>query len=149
MTPITELFNTENIKIIEQSSYNETLSILLEILKNSGKIKDFTQFESAIYEREEIISTGIGLGLAIPHARKDFISEFAVSAVIINKGVDWKSIDDKPVKMAVMVASPANTHKEYLNLLSRIVLMWKNIGKRKKILAGRSSQEILEIFKEF
>ncbi|HNZ27188.1 MAG TPA: PTS sugar transporter subunit IIA [Spirochaetota bacterium] len=148
MTPITELFNTENIKIVEQSSYDETLSMLLDILKNSEKIKDFEKFKSAIYEREEIISTGIGLGLAIPHARRDFISDFAVSAVIINKGIDWKSIDDKPVKMAVMVASPANSHKEYLNLLSRIVLMWKNTGKRKRIIAAQTSEEILDALKD-
>ncbi|HOF02028.1 MAG TPA: PTS sugar transporter subunit IIA [Spirochaetota bacterium] len=148
MTPITELFNTENIKIVEQSSYDETLSMLLDILKNSEKIKDFEKFKSAIYEREEIISTGIGLGLAIPHARRDFISDFAVSAVIINKGIDWKSIDDKPVKMAVMVASPANSHKEYLNLLSRIVLMWKNTGKRKKIISAQTSEEILDALKD-
>ena len=148
MIKISELLNLNNIKIINNCTYENTIDALLEMLNKSPQIKDYNKFVGAIKERETIVSTGIGLGLAMPHARKEFVKDFVCSAVLIKNGVEWKSIDDKPVYFAVLIGSSENTHREYLNLLSQIVLLWKNDEKRKQILKSTKPLEILEVFRK-
>jgi len=148
MPNIGQLLNEENIAIIEHATHKEVIEKLLGLLKNSPNIQDMNVLKDAIWEREKIVSTGIGLGLAIPHARRDVIKDFVASAVLIKNEVEWKSIDDKPVKFAILIASPQNTHKDYLQLLAQTVLMWKDETKRKKISDASTPADIYELLKE-
>jgi nitrogen PTS system EIIA component len=148
MPLINQLLNEDNIIIIDDSNHKDVIEKLLSLVKKSSNITDFDVFKEAIWEREKIVSTGIGLGLAIPHARKDVIKDFIASAVLIKSDVEWKSIDDKPVRFAILVASPQNTHKEYLQLLAQTVLLWKDDSKRKRILEAKSSGEIAKFLKD-
>jgi PTS system nitrogen regulatory IIA component len=148
MLNIGQLLNIENIGIIDSATHKEVIEKLLSLIKNSPNIIDYNILKDAIWEREKIVSTGIGLGLAIPHARRDIIKDFVASAVLIKNEVEWKSIDDKPVKFAILIASPLNTHKDYLQLLAQTVLMWKDDYKRKKISEASSPKEIFNFFKE-
>jgi PTS system nitrogen regulatory IIA component len=148
MPLINQLLNEDNIVIIDDSNHKDVIEKLLSLVKKSLNITDFETFKDAIWEREKIVSTGIGLGLAIPHARKDVIKDFVASAVLIKSDVEWKSIDDKPVRFAILVASPQNTHKEYLQLLAQTVLLWKDDSKRKRILEAKTSAEIAKFLKE-
>ena len=148
MPNIGQLLNEENISIIEHATHKEVIEKLLGLLKNSPNIEDMNVLKDAIWEREKIVSTGIGLGLAIPHARRDVIKDFVASAVLIKNEVEWKSIDDKPVKFAILIASPQNTHKDYLQLLAQTVLMWKDETKRKKISESSTPADIYELLKE-
>jgi nitrogen PTS system EIIA component len=148
MPNIGQLLTNENISIIENGTHKEVIEKLLNLVKNSPNILDFDILKDAIWEREKIVSTGIGLGLAIPHARRDIIKDFVASAVLIKNEVEWKSIDDKPVKFAILIASPLNTHKDYLQLLAQTVLLWKDEYKRKKISEASSPKEIFNFFKE-
>jgi PTS system nitrogen regulatory IIA component len=148
MLNIGQLLNIENIGILDNATHKEVIEKLLSLIKNSPNILDYNILKDAIWEREKIVSTGIGLGLAIPHARRDIIQDFVASAVLIKNEVEWKSIDDKPVKFAILIASPLNTHKDYLQLLAQTVLMWKDDYKRKKISEASSPKEIFNFFKE-
>jgi mannitol/fructose-specific phosphotransferase system IIA component (Ntr-type) len=76
------------------------------------------------------------------------IKDFIASAILIKSDVEWKSIDDKPVRFAILVASPQNTHKEYLQLLAQTVLLWKDDSKRKRILEAKTSAEIAKFLKD-
>jgi nitrogen PTS system EIIA component len=145
---INQLLNVDNIAIIENATHKEVIEKLLSLTKESPNILDFDILKDAIWEREKIVSTGIGLGLAIPHARRDIIKDFVASAVLIKKDVEWKSIDDKPVKFAILIASPQNTHKDYLQLLAQTVLLWKDDYKRKKISEASSPKEIFNFLKD-
>jgi nitrogen PTS system EIIA component len=145
---INQLLNVDNIAIIENATHKEVIEKLLSLTKDSPNILDFDILKDAIWEREKIVSTGIGLGLAIPHARRDIIKDFVASAVLIKKDVEWKSIDDKPVKFAILIASPQNTHKDYLQLLAQTVLLWKDDYKRKKISEASSPKEIFNFLKD-
>ena len=119
--------------------------IFLELLKNSKKITNHTKLRELILERENIISTGIGVGLAIPHTRRNIIKDFVASAVLIKgNGCEWNSIDNQPVNFAILIASPQDTHKEYLKILANSVLVWKNEEKRNKILSANNEAEIYD-----
>jgi nitrogen PTS system EIIA component len=145
---INQLLSNKNIAILENANHKEVIETLLSLVKGSENIVDFDAFKDAIWEREKIVSTGIGLGLAIPHARKDVIKDFIASAVLVKNDVEWKSIDDKPVRFAILVASPQNTHKEYLQLLAQTVLLWKDDAKRKHILESKSVEEIISFLSD-
>ncbi len=137
----------DNIEILDEATHKDVIEKLIDMIKASGKIAKIEELKESIYERERIISTGIGLGLAIPHARNESIKEFTMAALLVREGVEWKSIDDKNVNFIVLVASPTHTHKEYLEILAQIVLLWKDELMRKKILAASNKKEIFDCFK--
>lgn len=144
MKNLTYYLNVDSIKIVEQSTHDEVIDLLLDSVKDSKNIEDHDDLRKLILERENIISTGIGVGLAIPHARKDSIEDFVISAVLIKKGCDWNSIDSNPVNFAIMIASPKDTHREYLRILAQMVLFWKDTDKRKKVINAKTPQEIYD-----
>ncbi len=148
MVYLSDILEINNVSIVETGKHKEIVENLLDLVKDSPKILDFNALKSAIWEREKIISTGIGLGLAIPHARRDIIKDFTASAILIKKGAEWKSIDDKEVHLAILVGSPLNTHREYLQLLAQTVLLWKDDYNRKKILSSTTKEELLTFLKE-
>ena len=64
--------------------------------------------------------------------------------MIRGTGCEWNSIDNQPVKFAILIASPQDTHKEYLKILANSVLVWKNEEKRNKILSANTESEIYD-----
>jgi len=144
MKNITSYLSTDKIAILTNANHDQVINKLLELLKSSTKIQDHKKLKELILERENIISTGIGVGLAIPHARKDIIDDFVVAAVLIKNGCNWNSIDSNPVHFAILIASPQDTHREYLRILAQTVLFWKDIENRKKILNATTPEEIMK-----
>ena len=145
MKNMTDIIEKDAIAIMENVDHKAVIYKLLELLKNSKKITNHTKLRELILERENIISTGIGVGLAIPHTRRNIIKDFVASAVLIKgNGCEWNSIDNQPVNFAILIASPQDTHKEYLKILANSVLVWKNEEKRNKILSANNEAEIYE-----
>jgi len=141
------LLTLNTIDIVDEATHKDVIEKLVSMIKTSGNITNVDEFRNSVYEREKIISTGIGLGLAIPHARNEYVKEFSLAAILVRGGVEWKSIDDKNVNFVVLVASPKQTHKEYLEILAQIVLLWKDDLIRKKILSASNKKEILDCLK--
>lgn len=145
MKNMTDIIEKDAIAIMENVEHKAVIDKLLELLKNSNKITSHTKLRELILERENIISTGIGVGLAIPHTRRNIIKDFVASAVLIRgTGCEWNSIDNLPVNFAILIASPQDTHKEYLKILANSVLVWKNEDKRNKILSAKNEAEIYD-----
>ena len=149
MIKILDLLNEKNIVVLDSASYSDTIETMLGMVKLSPNIGDYPSFCKAITDREKIVSTGIGLGLAVPHARQNSVKDFVAAAVLVKNGVEWRSIDDQPVNFAILIGSPEDSHKQYLNLLSQIVLFWKKSEEREKILAANSAGEILDVLKNY
>ena len=90
------------------------------------------------------MSTGIGLGIAIPHAKISSVTEFVVGFGKVTAGLDFNSLDGKPVHFIVMIAGPDNQQERYLQLLARITLKLKDGGVRRRLTEAESIAEILE-----
>ncbi len=86
---------------------------------------DIKAFINALKEREEIMTTGIGFGIAVPHAKLESVHKLAFAIGISKKGIDFNSIDGQPVHLVVLVAAGERQHKEYLKLLSKIMSVLK------------------------
>jgi PTS system nitrogen regulatory IIA component len=144
---LSDLIKPENIIFIDQKEVNSTLEDLVNKAFDLNFIKNKKEFLSAISERENIVSTGIGLGIAIPHSKLPSIDNFFIIVGILKNDIDWKSIDSKPVKTVFMIGGPSNAQKKYLSILSKLMLLIRNSKIRNKLFTASAENDVVEIFK--
>ncbi|MEX1012976.1 MAG: PTS sugar transporter subunit IIA [Waddliaceae bacterium] len=145
---ISDYINPRLIALLDSDSRDQALSQLVQLLDTEGKIKDSAQFLKAITDREQIVSTGIGMGVAIPHAKLSDYNDFFLAIAILNKGVDWQSLDTAPVRLVFMIGGPDDKQMEYLQILSSLTRAIKDEKRRKKLLTAKSAEDIIAIFKD-
>jgi fructose-specific phosphotransferase system IIA component len=124
---------------------------LIEIVTNLGKSQGVTDVEAlkkAILEREEIMSTGVGLTIAVPHAKLSSVKTFTLGLARSTKGIDYDSLDGQPVRIIVTIAAPDNDQNTYLRVLAAVMHVLRNEEQRKAILASKTAQDIIKVFKE-
>ena len=147
---IADYLDKENIAFLESKNKNGVLLQLVNILHNSKKLKEKNQFYKKILEREKIVPTGIGMGVAVPHAKiKDNNNFFIALGVIKSCPINWTSIDNLPIRMVFMIGGPENKNHEYLELLSQLTIVIKDDVLRKNILKASNKQEICKLFHHF
>lgn len=126
----------------------EAIETLIEALDAAHKLKDKGAFYQAIMDREKIVSTGIGLGAAIPHAKlggyEDF---FIVIGIQGGRGIEWCSLDGSQVHLIFMIGGPDNKQTEYLNILSKLTLAIKDVERRQSLLKATSARQVIDLFK--
>lgn len=144
---ISELINENFIIDIKSDKKQDALSELLEIICKSSKITDCKVFKKEIFNREKLMSTGIGYEIAIPHARHKTVDDFVMALGRKKDGLEYESIDDKPVKLIFMIGASDTQDKDYIRLLARLVLRLKNKAFVDKILAAENSKEIYHLIK--
>jgi mannitol/fructose-specific phosphotransferase system IIA component (Ntr-type) len=102
--------------------------------------------QRTILEREALTSTGLGYGLALPHARTDFVEKIQVVFARSQKGVDFEALDGNPVHFLFLVLAPARYADEYLKLICSISSLMKNDNVRKQLASAKSKDDIFKIF---
>ncbi|MBC2856543.1 MAG: PTS sugar transporter subunit IIA [Cetobacterium sp.] len=144
-------FNSKLINYMdnENKDKNEILKNLVDLIKNNSDALDNQEiFYNQIIERESIGSTGIGMGIAIPHARSESISKIVVAVALLKNPVNFNSLDGVAVKLVVMVGAPKEQSKEYLGLLSTLARIFRNNQYRERILECSNTEELLEAIAE-
>ena len=135
--------------ILKGRTKEEVLLELIELLDKSGKVQDITRLRESIFYRERLMSTGIGLGIAVPHVRIEGVEEPIVAIGISHEGIpDYESIDDQIVKIVVMIVAGKDQHKIYIRLLSQIVTKLKSDRVIESLLSARDSGEIYNLLVE-
>jgi fructose-specific phosphotransferase system IIA component len=118
-----------------------------------GKAKEITNYEmfhKDVLEREKLTSTGIGEGVAIPHARTDAVSGFVIAFGKSEKGVEFDSLDGKKARLLFLMGTPKTAGlNEYLVLLAHLTRLLKQQSFRESLLKAQSPAEIIDIFKNF
>jgi fructose-specific phosphotransferase system IIA component len=123
----------------------EALVEMVDAVAASDVVTDRAALLEAVRERERILSTGIGLGIAIPHARIDAVRRFVVAIGRTAAGIDFESIDQKPVHIVVLIAGPKDTQKPYLELLAQLSKRLKLADVRARIRGGASPAEVVDL----
>ena len=144
---ISELINEDFIIDIKSDNKQDALSELLQVICRNPKITDCLIFKKEIFNREKLMSTGIGYEIAIPHARHKTIDDFVMALGRKKDGLEYESIDDKPVKLIFMIGASDTQDKDYIRLLARLVLRLKNKTFVNKILAAEDPKEIYHLIK--
>ena len=143
MKSLSRLLSAERILWLDSSNKNDCLRNMVECLASTSDIEDSDDVYVAILEREKLLSTGFGLGLAIPHAKLPAIREFVVGLGIHKDGVNFDSLDEKPVHVLVMILGPDSRQEEYLKVLSRVTAFLKD--NRERLLSLGTPQEVYEL----
>lgn len=125
----------------------QALRELVELSRETTGIDDFERFRTDVHSREEIVSTGIGQGVAIPHVKSANIQKFFITIGVFRNGVDWESIDAEPVFIAFLIGGP-DDHQVYLQILAKLTLIIRNPELRKAIVSAVSPDDVVVLFKE-
>jgi fructose-specific phosphotransferase system IIA component len=129
-------------------SKTELLMSMVYMLHANKAIDSVERFKNAIFGREEIMSTGIGKGIALPHGRDICVSELKVAVCILGKPIDFESLDQEPVKIVFMIAVPQSAGKQYMRVLSSISQFTREEEHRDMMLSCQTTQELSNILKE-
>jgi PTS system nitrogen regulatory IIA component len=133
--------------IDDKEDQHSALCLLVNQLVKEGKLKDPEGFYGALLQREKVVSTGIGMGIALPHAKMGGIEEFFLSIGIISgKGIAWGSIDALNVRLIVLIGGPDGKHKEYLKNLSQITHFLKDEERRERLMNATTAEDVVKIF---
>lgn len=127
---------------------SEALERMVDSLYSTDIVDDREVFRRAVHEREAVMSTGIGSGVAIPHVRISQIKRPAVGVGISRDGIHFETLDDAPVHILVLFAMPSGSQKEYLGLLAQVMLTLKIPGFRERLTACDTPEEVLNVLND-
>lgn len=145
-----DYLDNRTITFLNVSTVKEAIEELVHVLDKADKLRDKEEFHKAILKRENILSTGIGLGIAVPHARLTSCKFFFIAIGIQkSKGIEWNSIDELPVNLIFMIGCPVNRHLEYLNILADLTWILKNPEKREAILKATTEDQVIDLFRNY
>jgi len=148
MFNLAKMLPLERVKILKSRTQAQAIDEMVEILSTASEVKDKDKLREAILEREKTMSTGIGLGIAIPHARIASVTEFVIAFGKCPDGIDYDSLDGKPVFFIFLIAGPEQAQQEYLQILAKITLKMKNEKVRQRIMKTNDPEQIHDILVE-
>ena len=141
---ITDLLSKNAIKINGVASNKEdAINKLIDLMAQNGNITDKEKYRQVVLKREEEGSTGIGEGIAIPHGKTDAVSKPGLSAMVINDGVDFDSLDGQPAKLLFLIAAPNTKDNVHLDVLSRLSTLLMDTEFRKSLMEAKTPEEFL------
>ncbi|MBF5059326.1 PTS sugar transporter subunit IIA [Candidatus Neptunochlamydia vexilliferae] len=145
---LSEFIQRAAISFLEVEDRDEALKRLVDSLADAGHLPEKEEFLDAILKREKIVSTGIGMGVAIPHAKlPDFDRFFLVVGLQKGKeGIEWDALDGAPVRLIFMIGGPASEQTEYLKVLSRLTAAIKDEERRKNLLTAKTKEDVVALF---
>jgi PTS system nitrogen regulatory IIA component len=147
---IFESLDSHLISFLDADTRDEAIDSLIALLAKAGKLPDKALFRNAIFHREKLVSTGIGMGVAVPHAKmKNFPNFFIAIGIQKKKGLDWNALDTAPVRIIFMIGGPEDKQSEYLQILSQLTSAIKNVDLRKSLLKSQSPEQVLRLFSDF
>lgn len=141
---LTEFVNENSVFFIDKNNKFHVLDELIQKTHALGKIPDKTKFKKAIEKRELVMSTGIGMSIAIPHAKISGINKFFIIVGILKEPIEWDSIDNKPVKTVFLIGGPPDQQNQYLKLISQIIVKIKNDIKRELLFKAGNARDVMQ-----
>ncbi len=132
---------------LEGNTKDDIINALIDRVALSPKVKDKEKVRLAIFEREQIMSTGVGNGFAIPHGKTDAVTDIVAAFGVTARPIDYQSLDEKPVRLVFLLVGKDNLVGPHIKLLSRISRLMGKEPFRRKLLDLQTPHEILETFK--
>jgi len=127
---------------------NDIIDAMIDLVASSPKVLDKEKVRKAIFEREEIMSTGVGNGFAIPHGKTEAVADIVAAFAVTGQPIDYQSLDEKPVRLVFLLVGKDNLVGPHIKLLSRISRLMNKEEFRKRLLELKTPKEILEAFRQ-
>jgi PTS system fructose-specific IIC component len=132
---------------LEGRTKDDIINTLVDLVGRSPKVTDKEKVRTAIFDREKIMSTGVGNGFAIPHGKTDAVSDVVAAFGITAQPIDYQSLDEKPVRLVFLLVGKDSMVGPHIKLLSRISRLMNKEEFREKLLLAPTSRDVLETFR--
>jgi fructose-specific phosphotransferase system IIA component len=128
-------------------SKDEALSQMAELISRSPNVADGARFLTDVLEREKLVTTGVGYGVAFPHAKSEVVKSVVFAFARTVSDVDFDALDSNPVRLIFLIAAPREAEPSgvYLNLMARLSFLMKGEANRSALLEAGSPKDVFEI----
>ncbi|WIW70805.1 PTS fructose transporter subunit IIABC [Anaerosinus gibii] len=130
---------------VQITSKSEAIDTLVNLMDRAGVLLDTEVYKTAVLEREKTGTTGIGEGIAIPHAKSGAVKKAALAAMVVKSGVDYNSLDGQPAYLFFMIAAPDTANDLHVEVLSRLATLLMDNDFRQSLLDTKSTEEFLQL----
>ena len=130
---------------LKAESKEGVIEELVDLVNASNMVSDRDMLLKDIRDREELVTTGIGYGVAFPHAKTKSVKGIVIAFARSNQGVDFEAFDHKPVNLFFIIAAPEDAIGAHLNVMSRLSYLMKSEENRQKLMTVTSPGEVLEL----
>ena len=140
-------FSEENLIVfdLKADSKESVIEELVDLINVSNMVSDKDMLLKDIKDREELVTTGIGYGVAFPHAKTKSVKGIVIAFGRSNEGIDFEAIDHKPVNLFFIIAAPEDAIGAHLNVMSRLSYLMKSEENRQTLMTVTSPGEVLEL----
>ncbi|MBK6536644.1 MAG: PTS sugar transporter subunit IIA [Ignavibacteria bacterium] len=146
---ISEILNEKIISTdMECIDKDDAINKVIDLASNSGLMLDIESVRKCVFEREGLVSTGVGKGFAIPHGKTEQIKDIVAAFAILKNPIDFDSIDLEPVKFIFLIIGKESLLNAHIKLLSRISRLMNKDDFRDKLAEAGSPSEVLQMFKD-
>ncbi|MBN8707125.1 MAG: PTS sugar transporter subunit IIA [Bacteroidetes bacterium] len=129
-------------------SKDDVIQAMLDLVQDHPNILDMEKVKTAVFEREKIMSTGVGKGFAIPHGKSEGVTDIVAALAVLKNPIDFQSLDGEPVKLVVLLAARDSMVNLHIKLLSRISRLMNKDEFREKLLKAVSSEELFKLIQD-
>ena len=147
MDNLANMISEDRIVDLKAEAKEDALREMVSVMAKSPAVQDSERLYAAILDRENLLSTGVGIGVAIPHAMIPEVSDWVIAIGRSHKGIEFRAFDEKPVRIIVMIAaSDKHPRGEYLKLLAHLMQKLQNKTFRRKIMFAKTPRDIRDAF---
>lgn len=126
----------------------EVIEELVGLITGHPAVHDAEALRQAVWSREEIMSTGVGKGLGLPHAKSSAVAESIAAFGVTQHPIDFGAIDDQPVRLVFLLAGPESAKSEHIRILSRVSRLMNRQSFRQQLLEAETPEEVVARFHE-
>jgi fructose-specific phosphotransferase system IIA component len=146
---LSDLLTPDRVRVpLRSTSKEELLEELVAVLGETGAISDPVQVLQAVRDRERVLSTGVGSGVAIPHGKAEGVERLAMAAGVTREPIEFDALDGEPVALLFLLVGPETAAGEHVKALSRISRLVRRDAFRERLVAARTAEEFAAIVAE-
>ena len=145
MANLSKMLSEDRVVDLNSRDKVGALNELVDVMGTATQIVDKEAFRKAIFEREKLLSTGIGLGLAVPHAKMNGVKDIVMAVGRSKEGIAFDAIDGKPVHLVVMIGAAEEQRDTYIKLLAELISLLKDKKNRQRVTVAEGPKEIIAL----
>jgi len=148
-TEINQLLRLEYVRIgLPGTTKAEVINALVDVLEGHPGVDELEAVRASIFEREEMMSTGVGKGLGLPHAKSPALTETVAAFANTAEPVDFGAIDNEPIRLLLLLAGPEDHKSQHVKILGRISRLVSRDPLRRQLLDATTPEHIIETLRK-
>mgnify|MGYP006424504333 CR=1 FL=1 len=148
-TRINQLLDPTRVRIgLNETSKTEVMDALIDVLSGHEAISSLEEVREAVFAREEKMSTGVGKGLGLPHAKTPAASGTVAAFATTNGPVDFGAVDDVPVRVLLLLVGPEEHKSQHVKILGRISRLVSRASLRERLLEAEAAETVIQTIRE-